>query len=272
MVRVLVTDNVAREGVAILEREPDIEVEVRDTPAEEELAAVIGGYDALIVRSATKVSARVIENAHRLKVIARAGVGVDNIDVDAATRKGIMVVNAPDGNTVAATEHTMAMMLALARNIPQANARLKAGVWDRQSFVGVELRGKTLGIIGLGRIGSGVARRARAMEMRVLAYDPYIREEQAASLGVELVALETLLRQADFITVHIPLTKESRHLINERAFAMMKDGVRIVNCARGGVIDEKALYRALVSGKVAGAALDVFEVEPAVGNPLLELD
>ncbi|MGQ9533062.1 MAG: phosphoglycerate dehydrogenase [Desulfotomaculales bacterium] len=270
--KVLVTDNVAREGIAVLAREPDIEVHVRDKLDEGELAAIIGEYDALIIRSATKVTARVIENAQRLKIIARAGVGVDNIDVDAATRKGIMVVNAPNGNTVAATEHTMAMMLALARNIPQANSRLKAGIWDRQSFIGVELRGKTLGIIGLGRIGSGVARRARAMEMRVLAYDPYIREEQAASLGVELVALETLLRQSDFITVHIPLTKESRHLLNERAFGMMKDGVRIVNCARGGIIDEKALYRALVSGKVAGAALDVFEVEPAVDNPLFQLD
>ncbi|WP_027718873.1 phosphoglycerate dehydrogenase [Desulfovirgula thermocuniculi] len=271
MKRVLVMDGVSAEGLAPLLREPDIEVVNGRPMSEDELVEEIAGYDALIVRSATKVTRRVIEAGKRLKVIARAGVGVDNIDLEAATMQGVLVVNAPNGNTIAAAEHTMAMMLALARNIPQAVARLKEGVWDKKSFLGVELRGKTLGIIGLGRIGSEVAKRAQGMEMNVIAYDPYIGEEKAARLGVDLVSLEDLYRRADFITIHIPRTKESYHMIGEQAFALMKEGVRIINCARGGIIDEEALYRALVSGKVAGAALDVFENEPNTDSPLLKL-
>jgi D-3-phosphoglycerate dehydrogenase len=263
-------DNVAPEGVAVL-RQAGVEVEVPGKLTEEELLAIIPRFDGLIIRSATKVDARVLERAVNLKVIGRAGVGVDNIDVPAATAKGIIVVNAPDGNTIAATEHTMALMLALARNIPQADARLKAGVWDKKAFVGVELRNKCLGVLGLGRIGSGVARRAFAMEMEVVAYDPFISEDRARELGVPLLPLEEVFRRADFLTIHMPLTKENRHLLNDEAFAMMKDGVRIINCARGGIIDEAALYRALVSGKVAGAALDVFEVEPQTESPLFKL-
>lgn len=271
MLKVLVMDGVSEEGLVPLRREEDIEVVIGQKMTEDDLVQVIPEYDALIVRSATKVTRRVVEAAQNLKVIGRAGVGVDNIDLEAATTRGILVVNAPDGNTIAATEHTIAMMLALARNIPQAVARLKEGVWDKKAFIGVELRDKTLGIIGLGRIGSAVAKRAQALEMNVIAYDPFINEEKAASLAVELVALEDVYRRSDFITVHLPKTKESYHMIGDEAFALMKDGVRIINCARGGIIDEEALYRALVSGKVAGAALDVFEKEPNTESPLLSL-
>lgn len=264
-------DGVSEEGLAPLRREEDIEVVIGSKMTEDELVGVIPEYDALIVRSATLVTRRVIEAGVNLQVIGRAGVGVDNIDLAAATAKGILVVNAPDGNTIAASEHTIAMMLALARNIPQAVARIKEGVWDKKAFLGVELRDKTLGVIGLGRIGSAVAKRAQALEMNVIAYDPYITEEKAASLAVELVSLEELFQRSDFITIHLPKTKESYHIINERAFALMKDGVRIINCARGGVIDEEALYQAMLSGKVAGAALDVFEKEPNTESPLLSL-
>jgi D-3-phosphoglycerate dehydrogenase len=269
-VKVLVTDNVAQDGVDVLQRE-GVGVEIRNKLTEDELCAVIPEFDGIIVRSATRVTARVMERAPNLKVVGRAGVGVDNIDVPAATERGIIVVNTPEGNTMAATEHTMAMMLSLARNLPQADARLKSGVWDKKSFVGVELRNKCLGIIGLGRIGSGVARRAHAMEMDVVAYDPYITEERARDLGVTLLPLAEVFRKADFITVHMPLTKENHHLLDDAAFVVMKDGVRIINCARGGIVDEEALYRALVSGKVAGAALDVFEKEPQTKSPLFAL-
>lgn len=269
--RVLVTDNVNQEGVAILQREPDIEVEVRNKMTPEELLEIIPGFDALIVRSATKVTREVMNRAANLKVIGRAGVGVDNIDVACATEKGIIVVNAPDGNTIAATEHTLAHMLALARNLPQADARLKAGVWDKKAFTGVELRNKTLGILGLGRIGSGVAKRGQVMEMDVIAYDPYLTEERAKELGVRLGSLDDVLREADFITVHMPKTKETYHMLDERAFGLMKNGVRVINCARGGIIDEDALYKAMTAGKVAGAALDVFEFEPQTETPLLKL-
>ncbi len=269
--KVLVMDNVSAEGLAPLLSQKNIEVVLGEKMTEEELVYVIGEYDALIVRSATRVTARVIEAAKKLKVIGRAGVGVDNIDVEAATNKGILVVNAPDGNTIAATEHTIAMMLALARNIPQAAAKVKEGVWDKKSFIGVELRGKVLGIIGLGRIGSAVAKRAQALEMKVIAYDPYITEEKAEGLGIKLMPLPELFRSADFITIHVPKTKDTYHLIDDHAFSLMKEGVRIINCARGGVIDEEALYRAMKSGKVAGAAMDVFEKEPNLDSPLLEL-
>jgi len=269
-VRVLVLDNVAEEGLLPLRQEPELDVDVRGKMDEEELCACIGGYEALIVRSATRVTARVLEAAGRLKVVGRAGVGVDNIDLEAATRRGVVVVNAPDGNTVAAAEHTMALMLALARLVPQACTSLREGRWDRKSFIGVELKGKTLGILGLGRIGSEVARRAQAMEMRVVAYDPFINEDKAAVLGVNILPLDEVLKEADFITLHLPLTQDSRHIINEQAFSVMKEGVRLINCARGGIVDEAALCRALESGRVAGAALDVFEQEPAVNHPLLK--
>lgn len=270
--KVLVLDGVAEEGLLALRREPEIEVDIRGKITEDELLSIIGDYDGLIVRSATKVNERVIKQAARLKVVGRAGVGVDNIDLAAATARGVLVVNAPGGNTIAAAEHTMAMMLAMARNIPQASAALRAGKWDKKAFVGVELRNKVLGVIGLGRIGSAVAKRAQGMEMQVVAYDPYITEEKAEMSGIKLLTLEDVFKQADFITVHLPLTRESRYIIGEKAFTLMKDGVRIINCARGGVIDEEALYNAMQTGKVAGAALDVFEKEPNTGSHLYRID
>lgn len=271
MFKVLATDGVARDGLRVLEQAPDVTLDLRPTLSQEELLAIIPEYDALIVRSATKVTAAVLERAKRLKIIGRAGVGVDNIDVREATARGIIVANAPGGNTIAAAEHAMGLMLALARNIPEANTRTKAGNWDKKAFVGVELRHKVLGVIGLGRIGSEVAKRARAMEMEILAYDPYIPEERALELGARLVDLDTLFREADFITIHIPLSKETHHLLDAAAFAKMKPGVRIINCARGGIVDEEALYAALKEGKVAGAALDVFEKEPLTESPLFSL-
>jgi len=267
--RVLVSDPLAEEGIDILRDFCD--VDVKTDFSEDDLVDIIGQYDGLLVRSGTQVTARVIEAAGKLKYIGRAGAGVDNIDLDAATRKGIIVANAPGGNTLAATEHTLAMMAALARNIPQANASLKAGEWKRSKFMGVELNEKVLGIVGFGRIGQEVARRAIALDMKCIAYDPYINIERAKQLGVEVMSLEDIFAAADFITIHTPLVKETRHVINDRTIAMMKDGVRIVNCARGGIIDEEALNRAIRAGKVAGAALDVFEEEPPFGSPLLQL-
>ncbi len=268
--RVLVSDPLAEEGIDILKEFCDVDVKTGLT--EDQLVAIIGDYDALLVRSGTEVTARVIDAGTKLKFIGRAGAGVDNIDTEAATRRGIIVANAPEGNTLAATEHTMAMMLSLARNIPQATASLKKGEWKRSKFMGVELNDKVLGIIGFGRIGREVAKRAQAMEMKCIAYDPFITKERAASLGVEMVPIEELFRRADVITVHTPLIKETRHLINAKSIATMKDGVLLINCARGGIIDEAALVDAFKSGKVAGAALDVFENEPPTDSPLLELD
>ncbi len=268
--KVLVSDPLAEEGLEILRAACD--VDVRTGLSEDELCNILGDYDALLVRSGTEVTAKVIEAGRNLRFIGRAGVGVDNIDVDAATRKGILVANAPEGNTLAATEHTMAMMQALARNIPQANASLKKKEWKRSKFMGVELNEKTLGIVGFGRIGREVAKRANAMDMKCVAYDPFITKERAAQLGVEMMSMEDLFKVADIITVHTPLIAETRHVINAKSIATMKDGVRIINCARGGIIDEKALYDAIKSGKVAGAALDVFEEEPPLESPLLSLD
>ena len=268
--RVLVSDPLAEEGLAIL-REA-CTVDVKTDLKEDELCRVIGEYDALIVRSGTEVTAKVIAAGKNLKFIGRAGVGVDNVDVDAATRQGVIVANAPEGNTLAATEHTMAMMLSLARNIPQANASLKKKEWKRSKFMGVELNEKTLGIVGFGRIGREVAKRANAMDMKCVAYDPFISKERAAQLGVRVMSLDELFTVADVITVHTPLIKETKHVINAKSIATMKDGVRIINCARGGIIDEAALVDAIKSGKVAGAALDVFENEPPLESPLLSLD
>jgi len=268
--KILVSDPLADEGLEILRRECTVDVKTDLT--EDQLVETIGEYDALIVRSGTDVTARVIEAGKRLRFIGRAGAGVDNIDMEAATKRGIIVANTPEGNTLAATEHTMAMMLSLARNIPQANASLKKKEWKRSKFMGVELNEKTLGIVGLGRIGREVAKRAQAMGMHIVGYDPFITRERASQMGVEAVSLEELFKVADVITVHTPLIKETRHMVNEKSIAMMKDGVRIINCARGGIIDEKALYDGLKSKKIAGAALDVFEEEPPLNSPLLELD
>jgi D-3-phosphoglycerate dehydrogenase len=268
--RVLVSDPLAEEGIEILKGTCD--VDVRTNLTEEQLIEAIKDYDAILVRSGTEVTAAVIEAGTKLKYIGRAGAGVDNIDTEAATRRGIPVANAPMGNTLAATEHTIAMMLSLARNIPQATASLKKKEWKRSKFMGVELNEKTLGIVGLGRIGREIAKRVIAMDMKVVGYDPFITKENAAQMGVELMGIDDLVKVADFITVHTPLTPETKHLINAERIATMKDGVRLINCARGGIIDEKAMYDGLVSGKIAGAALDVFESEPPFESPLLTLD
>lgn len=268
---ILVSDPLAEEGVAHLRSFDDVVVHVETEWSHEELVAQIHRFDGLVVRSGTQVTADVIEAADRLKVIARAGVGVDNIDVEAATKKGILVINSPDGNTLAAAEHTLAMLLALARQIPQAHhALVHEGRWARKEFVGVQLDGKVLGIIGLGRIGVEVARRARAFGMELLGYDPYIPTERARKLGVELTDVDDICRRADFITLHTPLTKQTQNLINRERIALMKRDVRIINCARGGIIDEEALADALDEGRVAGAALDVFSQEPPTGSRLLK--
>lgn len=268
--KVLVADPLAPEGMENLKAMTEVDVKLGLKP--EELKAIIGQYDALIVRSETQVTADVIKCGTKLQIIARAGVGLDNIDVNAATQQGIMVVNAPTGNTVAAAEHTMALMLALARNIPQAHAQLKAGKWNRKEFTGVELRNKTLGIIGLGNVGSGVAVRARGFEMRLIGYDPFASQEYASSIGVILVPLEQLYRESDFITLHLPLTPQTKGMIGEKEIAMMKNGVRIINVARGGLINEEALVKAIDEGKVAGAAIDVFAVEPCTDSILFKND
>ncbi len=262
LMKVLVTDDISELGIAKLTEIPDLSVTVETGLGESDLAEKIGTFDALMVRSQTKVTARVIEAGRNLKVIGRAGVGVDNIDVAAATRAGILVVNAPGGNTISAAEHTFAMLISLARHIPQAHQSVQTGQWDRKAFVGVELCGKTLAVLGMGRIGTEVARRAKAFGMRVVGYDPFLTEERAKALGIERLSLNAALTCADFITVDTPLTKETHHLLGRRAFQLMKPGVRIINCARGGIIDEQALYAALESGVTAGAALDVFETEP----------
>lgn len=270
--RVLVTDDISELGIEKLQALPDVSVDIHLGLPEADLIREIGAYDALLVRSQTKVTAAVIEAGKQLKVIGRAGVGVDNIDLAAATRRGVLVINAPDGNTISAAEHTFAMLISLSRHIPQANQSVQSGKWDRKSFVGVELRGKTLAVLGMGRIGAEVARRAKVFGMSIAGYDPFLTEERASTLGVKRMSLDDAIACADFITVHTPLTKETKHLIGAAAFAKMKPGVRIINCARGGIIDEQALYAAIQSGKVAGAALDVFEHEPlAADHPLLHL-
>ena len=269
--RILVTDGLSTRGIEVLRQTEKFEVDVRQRLSPDDLMACLDNYDGLIVRSATKVTAPALQATRRLKVVGRAGVGVDNVDVEAATARGILVMNAPSGNTLTTAEHTFSLLLALAKNVPQATASMKGGKWEKKAFVSVEVAGKTLGVIGLGRIGSEVARRAKGFAMRVIAYDPFISEEAAAALGVELVELPDLLHRADFISIHTPLTPETDHLIDGKAIAQMKTGVRIINCARGGIIDEAALYDALKAGKIAGAALDVFEQEPITSSPLFEL-
>ncbi|RAL22661.1 phosphoglycerate dehydrogenase [Thermoflavimicrobium daqui] len=271
MYKVLITDPLSDLGIQKLLMDPEVEVVRKTNLSFDELLLEIESADALLVRSQTQVTAEVIEKAARLKVIGRAGVGVDNIDITAATKKGIIVVNAPDGNTISTAEHTFAMMIALARNIPQAYRSTIQGEWKRKQFVGVELKGKTLSIIGLGRIGGELAKRAKVFQMDVVAYDPYLTEQRAKKLGVKKASFEEAIAIGDFITVHTPLTKTTRHLINQDVFTQMKPGVRILNCARGGIIDEDALYEAIQSGKVAGAALDVFVTEPPGEHPLFSL-
>ena len=269
MPRVLVADPIAEAGIARLREHAEVDVQLKQSPAS--LIARIPDYDALIVRSETRVDANVIQAGTRLKVIGRAGAGVDNIDVDAATRAGVLVVNAPSGNTIAATEHTMAMMLALARHIPQADQAVKAGRWERSRFLGFELRDKVLGVVGLGSIGREVAHRAQAFGMRVIATDPVLSEERASQLNVKLMSLDQLMSEADIVTLHVPLTKETHHLVDARALALAKPGLRLVNVARGGIVDESALRDALRDGQVAGAAIDVFEQEPPGENPLISM-
>jgi D-3-phosphoglycerate dehydrogenase len=268
--KVLITDSISEEGVKVLRKEARVDIKASLTP--EEIIDIIGDYEALIVRSQTKVTADIIEAGKKLQVIARAGVGIDNIDVDTATRCGIVVVNAPTGNTVSAAEHTIALLLASARNIPQASAVLKSGVWRRNDFMGTELRGKTLGIIGLGNVGSEVARRAEGFEMRLLGVDPLVSDEYAQKLQVELVELRQLLKESDFLTLHLPLNAQTKNMIGARELAMMKPTAYIINCARGGLIDEEALVKALREKKLAGAAIDVFEREPITESILFGED
>jgi len=265
--RVLVREQIAAPGLELLRERFDV---VEDF--ESDLASMIGGFDAIVIRSATKIDASLIERAGRLKVIGRAGVGVDNVDVDAATRRGIIVANAAESTVISAAEHTIALLFALARNVPQAQAALASGTWARERFAGIELAGKTLGVLGLGRIGRQVARRALGLGMRVVAFDPFVAVERCRELGVEPApTLDDVYAAADVITLHLPLNDSTRGLLGADAFARMRDGVRIVNAARGGLVDEGALVEAIQSGKVAGAALDVFEIEPYAG-PLLELE
>ena len=270
MVKVLVADAMSTKVEEIL-REAGIEVLVRTRQNEEQLAALAADVDGIIVRSASQITARVLAAGRRLKVVGRAGVGVDNVDVPAATARGVVVMNTPFGNTTSAAEHTVAMLMALARNIPRADQKLRAGDWDKKSFTGVELEGKTLGVVGLGKIGQKVARAALGLEMRVLAYDPFVTAERAAELGVEVAPLEAVLAQADFLTLHVPLNDKTRNLIGAEAIAKMKPAARIVNVSRGGVVDEAALCAALQAGKLAGAALDVFSREPLTDSPLFGL-
>lgn len=267
--RVLVSDNLSEEGIIKLREFADVDV-LLDL-SKDELKARIADYDALVVRSGTKATKEIIEAGTRLKVIGRAGVGVDNIDVETATERGILVVNAPSANTISAAEHTIGMLLSISRNIPAANGSMKSGKWERKKYMGVEVNGKVLGVIGLGRVGYEVSKMAKGLGMRIVAYDPFISQDKARELGIALSSFTDVISVADFITMHTPLVKDTHHLIGKEAFAQMKEGVRVINCARGGILDEAALAAAIRSGKVAGAALDVFENEPPKTSELLEL-
>jgi D-3-phosphoglycerate dehydrogenase len=270
--KILVSDSLSEKGVAIFKKAKGIEVEVKTGLPPEELKAIIKDYDGLVIRSATKVTQEIIEAAEKLKVVGRAGIGLDNVDIPAASKRGIVVMNTPEGNTITTAEHTISLLLAMARKIPQATASLKAQKWEKKKFQGHELFNKTLGIIGMGKIGSIVADRAKGLKMQVIAFDPFIKPEVLLKQGIESVTLEDLYQRAHFISIHTPKTKDTLGLINAQAIEQMQPGVMIVNCSRGGIVDEKALYDGLVSGKVGGAALDVFETEPPGENPLLTLD
>ncbi|MBE6497708.1 MAG: phosphoglycerate dehydrogenase [Methanobrevibacter sp.] len=268
--KVLVADSINEKGIENLKEVAEVVVDTSITP--EELANTIHEYNGIIVRSRTKLTADIIKKADNMKIIARAGVGVDNIDLDAATEKGIMVVNSPESTSVTVAEHTMGLILSMARKISIADKSVKEGKWEKKNFMGVELRNKTLGVIGMGRIGSQVVNRCKAFGMDAMAYDPYLPEEVAKQMGVDLTDLDTVLKNSDFITIHVPLTPETKHSISTEQFEIMKDGAYIVNCARGGIIDEEALYDALVNNKIGGAALDVYEEEPPKDSKLFELD
>lgn len=272
MKKVLVSDNLGEAGIELFRNASGIAVDVKTGLKPDELKAIIGEYDALVIRSATKVTADVIEAAKKLKVVGRAGIGLDNVDIPTATKHGVIVMNTPGGNVVTTAEHAIALMMAMTRNIPQGTASLKAGKWEKKNLQGREICGKTLGVIGYGKIGSIVADRARGLKMRVIVYDPFVNHELIEKVGFESVSLDTLYQTADFITVHVPKLKDTIGFINKEAFAKMKPGVMIINCARGGIVNEADLYEAMRSGKVAGAALDVFETEPPGQSPLFELE
>ena len=270
--KVLISDALSPAAVAIFkERGLEVDFQPNLGKDKDKLAATIDGFDGLAIRSATKVTAKILEQAKSLKVIGRAGIGVDNVDIPAATARGIIVMNTPFGNSITTAEHAITLMLSLARQIPEADASTRAGKWEKNKFLGVEMFGKTLGVIGCGNIGSIVADRALGMKMKVIAYDPYLSDERALNLGVEKVELDELMRRADFITLHTPLTDKTRNIINAESLALTKKSVRLINCARGGLIDEAALFEALTAGRVAGAALDVFVTEPATDSPLFGL-
>ena len=271
MPKVLISDKLSPAAIEIFRRR-GLEVDFKPGLSPAELRAIIGPYDGLAVRSATKVTRELLDAAPNLKVVGRAGIGVDNVDIRSATARGVVVMNTPHGNTITTAEHAIAMMFALAREIPQADASTRAGKWEKNRFLGVELSGKTLGVIGCGNIGAIVANRGVGLHMKVIAYDPYLSEKRALDLGVEKVELDALLTRADFITLHTPLTDATRDILSREALAKTRPGVRIINCARGGLLDETALADAIKSGHVAGAALDVFETEPAVDSPLFQLD
>lgn len=270
--KVLVSDNLGDIGIRMFEEAEGIEVDVKTGLAPEDLKKIIGEYDALVIRSATKVTEELLEAANRLKVVGRAGIGLDNVDIPAATKRGIIVMNTPEGNVVTTAEHAVAMMLSLTRNIPQGTASLKSGQWIKKQLQGKEIYNKVLGVIGYGKIGSIVADRARGLKMQVIVYDPFVTPEQIEKAGYTSVTLEELYQRSDYITIHVPKLKETTGMINKAAFEQMKDGVMLINCARGGIVNEADLYDAMKSGKVAGAALDVFETEPPGESPLLSLD
>ncbi len=271
--KVLISDALSPVGATLLE-EAGLEVDVNTGLAPEELKKIIGKYDGLVIRSSTKVTADLLESAAKLKVVGRAGIGLDNVDIPASSQKGIVVMNAPDGNAITTAEHAITMMMALSRNIPQATASLKEGKWEKKKFMGREVTGKVLGIIGIGRIGGIAASRAQGLKMKTIAYDPHLPTEIAEKIGVELVSLEDLAKRSDYITVHVPLTKETKGIVSAEFFKNMKTDAMFIDCARGGVCDEDALYKALVEGEIAGAALDVFATEPTTKEncPLLKLD
>jgi D-3-phosphoglycerate dehydrogenase len=271
--KVLISDNLAPIGEQIL-KDAGLEVDNKTGLAPEELLKIIPEYDGLVIRSATKVTAEVIEAALNLKVVGRAGIGLDNVDVATASKHGVIIMNAPDGNATTAAEHAIAMMVSLSRNIPQATCSMKEGKWEKKKFMGRELTGKTLGIVGIGRIGSIVAERAQGLSMKVIAYDPHMPKELVKKLGVELMTIEEVCKKADYISVHVPMTKDTKHLLSTAEFKIMKNDAMFIDCARGGVVDEEALYEALITGEIAGAALDVFAVEPTTKEncPLLGLD
>ena len=269
--KILVCDPISEIGVEILKKDETFQVDVKLNQSEEEIIAIAGDYHAMVVRSETKITKGIMEAARQLKVIGRAGVGIDNIDVEFATKKGILVINAPDGNTISACEHTMAMILALARHIPQADQSMRQHLWDRKKYTGIELRGKTIGILGFGKIGAEIAIRCKAFGMNVLAYDPYISQERARHVHVEMAGKEEICRVADFITVHMPLTDETKNMIAKEQFALMKPSARVINVARGGIINEDDLYLAVKDGVIAGGAIDVWTKEPMMDHPLFAL-